>query len=519
MRIAVIGTGPAGLAAVSALIARGIRPEVFDLAAEAEPTARDLRDRMARAAPEDWTQADRSAAMHAPKSAERNTPRKRYFGSEYAYSDVDPILNIRSEGPVPSRALGGFSTVWGASVLPPNPEDLLAWPSRTRELDTGLSTWSQAMPMSGAPGRPSLPYGPQVSCLLEDIEKTRDGLSEQGIRMGAAHLAVAAAAAPPFHLSACNACGMCLSGCPYGAIFETTSRFQRLVRDGLVLLRVSTQVTHVEEQEGQVVLRGVDLLTGRAWHENFDRILLGAGAIASARILLRSRPDYGSALEMLDSQKILLPLLRLKAPADALERTGPTLAGAFVDLAPEPDRSGWAHLQITGVNPLLLQHLGIGPTAERGLWRRHLLAPVLARLMVGWAGMHSDCSGRIRLQVQEDGTQAGALIVNVKPRPETGAAARRTVAQFAKVLRRTGTYLPPVGWRIMPPGEGNHVGGGFPMREAPDGNRPHSDLLARPAGYKYVHLIDAAAFPSLPATTPTLLIMAHADRVARSIFE
>jgi choline dehydrogenase-like flavoprotein len=518
MRIAVIGTGPAGLAAVSVLITRGIRPEVFDLAAEAEPAALDLRDRMARTAPKDWAPTDRSAAMYAPKLPARDTPRKRYFGSDYAYSDIDPVLNIQSEGPVPSRAFGGFSTVWGASVLPPNPEDLSAWPDKTRQFETGLQVWSKAMPMSGAPGRPSLPYGPQMSCLLDDVEKAR-GRVGVGIRMGPAHLAVAAVETAPFHPVACNACGMCLSGCPYGAIFETASRFRRLVDDGLVRLRASAQVTHVDELDGQARVRGVDLLTGRAWTEHFDRVLLGAGAMASARILLRSRPDYGSIVEMLDSQKMLLPLLRLKGPAGALERTGPTLAGAFVDLPPDLDRSSWAHLQITGVNPLLLQHLGIGPDTKRGLWRRRLLAPILARVMVGWAGLHSDHSGRIRLQVREDGTQAGTLTIKSVPRSDTEVQARRAVAQFAKVLRCTGTYLSPIGWRIMPPGEGNHVGGGFPMRDAPDGNRLYSDLLARPAGFKYVHLIDSAAFPSFPATTPTLLIMAHADRIARNIFE
>ena len=47
------------------------------------------------------------------------------------------------------------------------------------------------------------------------------------------------------------------------------------------------------------------------------------------------------------------------------------------------------------------------------------------------------------------------------------------------------------------------------------GNHPvlRSDRLGRPAGLKRVHLLDAATFPSIPATTITLSIMANADRV------
>jgi choline dehydrogenase-like flavoprotein len=39
------------------------------------------------------------------------------------------------------------------------------------------------------------------------------------------------------------------------------------------------------------------------------------------------------------------------------------------------------------------------------------------------------------------------------------------------------------------------------------------DLLGRPNGFSRLHLVDASVFPSLPATTITLSVMANAHRI------
>jgi choline dehydrogenase-like flavoprotein len=40
-----------------------------------------------------------------------------------------------------------------------------------------------------------------------------------------------------------------------------------------------------------------------------------------------------------------------------------------------------------------------------------------------------------------------------------------------------------------------------------------SDRQGRPYGFERVHLVDASVFPSLPATTITLTVMANAHRI------
>jgi choline dehydrogenase-like flavoprotein len=75
----------------------------------------------------------------------------------------------------------------------------------------------------------------------------------------------------------------------------------------------------------------------------------------------------------------------------------------------------------------------------------------------------------------------------------------------------------PLAMRVGEPGRGYHSGGTFPMRQNP--GALETDLLGRPTGFSRVHLVDASVFPSLPATTITLSVMANAHRIGSAVLE
>lgn len=505
MRIAVVGSGPAGLAAAQALIARGIVPEIIDIAAVPPRPVRELRQSLAASAVADWPAAAVAAAQ-ANDTAGLAVPRKRYFGSDYVYAGTQD--GIVGDGPTPSRAFGGYSTIWGAAIAEPRAADLEDWPVECRPDPARLARIRRGLPVSGRGA--SVPYGPQMVALQRDAARVPVG---QAI-VETAGLAVAATGGDVDHPIPCNGCGMCLSGCPYGSIFSTVGAFERLEFAGRIRVRRGVRVVALYEDASGVRVEGVDLQSGDRYVEIFDSVFLAAGAIASTRIIMRSMGLFGADVELLDSQKILLPVLRRTAPSDALSRTGATLAGLFVDVPPGSRSPFWTHLQITGINPMLLAHLGIGPDPSRGTWRRLLLAPVLARLMVGWAGLHSDLSGRLVLRLDVNGPGGDSLHVRTRTNGQTKTAAAAAVRALRAVLRPTGSYVPPFGWRIARPGEGNHVGGSLPMRSSAARRSLSCDPLGRPVGFQRLHVVDASVFPSIPSTTMLLLTMANADRIA-----
>ena len=65
--------------------------------------------------------------------------------------------------------------------------------------------------------------------------------------------------------------------------------------------------------------------------------------------------------------------------------------------------------------------------------------------------------------------------------------------------------------KIAEPGRSFHTGGSFPMATQPRGFQ--TDLLGRLPGWKHTHAVDATVFPSIPATTITLSVMANAHRI------
>jgi choline dehydrogenase-like flavoprotein len=492
-RLAIVGAGPSALAAALAAIARGIMPDIFDIAAEPPAEARALRDRLAATPLADWRAEDRAAAR-ASSGAARGVPRKAWFGSAFAFADA--ALGVESGGAVPSRAFGGYSKVWGAAALAPGPGDLADWPAELRrDLAGALDRASAILPARA----PDLPYGPQMAALRADAAN-REALAP-------ARLAIERAS--------CNACGMCLSGCPYGAIFDAGAHLTALERDGKLRIVRSTFVAEVGEDASGATLRGHDLGSQAPFEFRYARILLAAGPIGTTRIVMRSRALFERDVTMKDSQKILIPILRRTAPAGALDDRGVMLAGLFVD---PPAPAGYAHrphLQITGINPMLLAHLGIGPAPSKGAWRRRMLAPLLARLMVGWGGLHSDYSGSLVLRLSPGDGPFDRLHIRTRETQASAAAARAAVASFRRALAPARTHIPPIGWRVVAPGEGNHLGASLPMG-GPD-SAPASDLLGRPLGFTRIHAVDASVFPSVPATTLLLLSMANADRIAREV--
>jgi choline dehydrogenase-like flavoprotein len=97
---------------------------------------------------------------------------------------------------------------------------------------------------------------------------------------------------------------------------------------------------------------------------------------------------------------------------------------------------------------------------------------------------------------------------------------------LARVLR-AGPYLDlyPVipSLRLAAGGKSYHFGGSFPHRMDPAEHGPGasttSDRLGRVGAWKRIHIVDAAVFPNIAATTFTLTIMANAHRIASESLE
>lgn len=111
----IIGSGPSGVAAAAALIARGRSVLMLDAGLEMDAGARSLRERMGAIEPDGWTAADREEIGSVRRSEKSDSIRP--FGSDFLFRPA-PGMEALAEpvgvhGLRPSFAKGGLSNGWG----------------------------------------------------------------------------------------------------------------------------------------------------------------------------------------------------------------------------------------------------------------------------------------------------------------------------------------------------------------------------------------------------------------------
>jgi choline dehydrogenase-like flavoprotein len=520
--ILVIGSGPAGVACAGALLEGGATVTLLDAGLELEPARRTQVATLQSIPSTSWTKESASFLRDGVETTHDGIPMKLAYGSDFAYRDPTGQA-IMSDGAYgkPSFARGGLSNVWGASVLPYRTEDMNDWPITAGDLAPHYRAALAMMPFAGRHDRleddfplyhddPGMLGGSsQAEALLRDLELNASQLSGHGVRFGAARLAVQAQGAGG--RAGCVHCGMCLHGCPYEYIYNSAHTLELLRGNSAFTYRAGVVVERLEEVSSEVEVTGRNLDGAEHFRMRADKVFVACGVLSTARIMLASLEAYGQAIHALDNCYFLLPLMRYRSQPEAIGERLHTLAQVFIEVVDPAIGPRRAHLQVYTYNELVREELArmMGPLrgALSMIQRR-----VLGRLLLVQGYLHSEMSARIRIVLQRgsDGASPSLHLAGV-PNPKTGpalAALRRRLGSERSAMRAA--PISPM-LRVGLPGRGFHTGGTFPMRVNP--GPFEADELGRPHGFTRVHVVDASVFPSLPATTITLSVMANAHRI------
>ncbi|MBD1205169.1 MAG: GMC family oxidoreductase [Rhodobacteraceae bacterium] len=515
MRVAVIGSGLAGLAATQALVRAGLKPVVID-SGERLPAERAAAvARMRGCAPTEWDPRDRALVSLNPSVSASGIPSKLAFGSDYFFRQADPVLPFRGSGAVfPTSAAGGVSVAWGATVLAPPRPEIVDWPIDVQAFEAAARRVRGWLPLAAdmADGlSPKFPtFGPtqDLPPMSPSVEAVAAALSEKargrGVAFGRARLALLR--------KVCRECGFCLHGCPYGAIYSAEDAFDEFYRAGKAEKCHGIGVEDLSEEGEGVRIKGRSLEDRSPREFVFDRVFLAAGALNSTHILMRSLPDAPPEVRLRTSQKFVLPLLLWRATRDS-GMSRPTLAELFIEYESRAAGGRWVHCQVSGPNDMLAQRLG----ADRGGARGMIGRAVLARAVVLWASLHSDRSGGLTARLERAADGRSTMVLTEERNPLTAATLRGVSAEIRGHLRGAGLIL-PVGGEVARIGSGNHIGSSFPMMRVPHG-LVSSDPLGRPGRFRRVHVVDSSILPDIPATTIAFASMTLADHVVTAALE
>jgi ferredoxin len=519
----VIGSGPAGVACARALLARGANVLMLDAGLDLEPDRAQAVSRLAATKPSEWPPEQVARLKEGMAAGAKGIPLKLIFGSDYPYRETEQHIPWQGQGVGlrPSLALGGFSTVWGAAMLPYRDADIDDWPIKVADLEKHYRAVTEFTSLAAQADdlaelfplycdRPQLLQSSrQAGLLFGNLDRHRAKLRERGWRFGRARVAVRAADTP--RGIGCACCGLCMYGCPYSCIYNSADTVRELRRETGFSYQRDVVVTALRENPGQVIIEGHDRRTRAPLSFEAGRVYLAAGVIPTAQILLRSQSAYDQPLCLRDSQYFLFPLVLARRTRGVQTESLYTLSQLFIEICrPEISRRT-VHLQVYTYSDLIGQAVRktFGPLAGP----LEILARQLEERMVIVQGyLHSDESQTISLILKRGGANGSdCLQVAAQPNPATRRTVKRVLHEMLRQTRQLGGVVLPPMLQMADPGRGFHNGGSFPMREKPGAFE--SDCLGRPQGWSRVHAVDATVLPSVPATTITFSVMANAHRI------
>ena len=525
----IVGSGPAAAGVALALASdRSQRVVVIDLGNRLDDERSAAVERMASSTADAWRDDDLRLVRTQPvESGRRGLPQKRSYGSDYPFQDVGQLAEVTATSHanrnVVSGAYGGLSNIWGSQVMPFTPATFSDWPVGYAELEPHYRAILTAIPFAAdddaiarrfpliVDGSPLPPLAPRSTSVLDAFDLHRSHVEGKGVTMGRARLA--------FDANRCIRCGLCMTGCPYGLIYSAAHTFDELRAAGRVEYLGGLQAIDIG-QEGQtpyVVAR--DLESGAHSRFEADRLYVACGAVGTSRLVLQSLRVYDQDVSMAESAQFVVPMLSAKRTPDPLATSEFTLNQFNMLVTLDEAWRDVSQIHFYPHNAAIADAL---PAPLRSGPGKPLGQQLLRRLTVGLGYLPSWESPQMRIRLAppvSEGEPAGIIISG----DEQAAGANW---MLRRVIRRMLQVAPALDlWPILPmtslsaPGKSYHFGGSLPHRsEAVDGPMT-TDRLGRLRTWSRVHAVDASVFPTVPATTFTLTIMANAHRIAAEVLK
>jgi ferredoxin len=523
-RSLIIGSGPA--AAGTALALSGDPTEeitVVDIGHRLDPHRQRIVDRMAAVAPDGWDEEDVTFVQAQPVGAGgKGLPQKRSYGSAYPFEDVGQLSEVlgvgHANGSVVSGAYGGLSNVWGSQVMPFTSATFSSWPISLEEMESHYRAILSEIPYAAeedalarhfpligpAAGLP--PLAPRSLAVLDAFDRHESFLDRNGVTVGRARLA--------FNAPSCVRCGLCMTGCPYSLIYSAAQTFDRLRNDRRVAYHDNLLALEVGQVGDVPYVVTRDLRSGDHCRFEADRIFVGCGAVGSTRLVLGSLNLFDENIELAESAQFVVPMVSRRPTPDPRERGEFTLNQFNMAVSLDEEWLDVAQIHFYPHNAALVDAL---PAPLKTRLGEPIANQLLRRLTVGLGYLPSWESPAMRMKITAP-SGSNDLAGIVVSGDERGAAGNQ---MFRRVARRMLIAAPKLDlWPLIPmaflsaPGKSYHFGGSFPHRASPADGQLTTDRLGRLAAWSRVHIVDASVFPTVPATTFTLTIMANAHRIA-----
>lgn len=518
--IFVIGSGPAGVSVSKALLERGERVTMLDVGRSLE---KNLSEEMLRLRKKsELSQVDMDQIRGSVEADVSGVGEKKLFGSSYVNRLSDRFRVVKHNSWFyMSFAKGGLSNLWGRLMMPLCREDMKDWPIPEGALDKYYSRVLEYVPLAGRKDRleqllPLYTTNPghmelsgQAEKLDKHMNRHAEALEEQGFSFGQSRLAACFDGSLK-RSDMCRRCGLCLYGCLYENLYSSAWTVEDLCLNEKFTYLSGNLVDHIEKDQDGLIIHSLRDTDGTPVTFKADKVFLAAGSVASTRIVMKSKKIYNLPVDFKVSDFYLFPSFTLFSKPNVVDEKLNTCCQYFLQLNDQKVDSRLVNLQIYTYTDYYYKAL----KQATGRFFSILQGPVrwfLSRFVVVFGYLHSENSAHMKLTLKNDDTLEVVGVNN----PDSVKILRRLKWKLWKNVRTTGLFPLPFVGKEQKIGHSVHFGASLPMGTEAKGLQ--TDIFGSVEGLDGLHVVDAAAFPAIPATSLTFVIMANAYRVGTEV--
>jgi choline dehydrogenase-like flavoprotein len=414
---------------------------------------------------------------------------------------------------IQSFCQGGLASAWGAGLYRYMDRDLEDFPIETQDLAPYYDRLTKEIGISGANddltpyfGRDEFlqkPLKPSINAsrIIKKYVKKRRRFNADGVYIGRPRLGVLSDGK-----DGRNPCGY--SNLEFwqpglSHIYSPALTMKRLIKEQKLIYREGLLVKSWDRQGSGLIVRAQTVGSGDTVNLPCKKLVLAAGAVGSARLVLQTKKDTRAELDLLDNPALQFPFvfpsrIGAKLETDAFGLTQLNLVYDSQNL--EKILQG-SLLEVT--SPSRAEFFHHFPWAAHDNLR--LIRHVLPALIVLQLFLPADASNAARLRLEEDG--------RLKIQAEKDRIKPEIIKDILKIFRRLGAFSSASRVVHVPKGQSIHYAGTLPMREDPRESYT-CDRSGELYGEPDVFVVDGSVFPALSAKNYSLALMANAMRTA-----
>ena len=400
-------------------------------------------------------------------------------------------------------------------------DDMRDWPLHPDALDQYYSRVLEYVPLAGKKDRleqllplhTSTPGYMKLSGQAEKLDKRlhlhSEYLEDQGFSFGQSRLA-ACFDGSWGRSDKCRQCGLCLYGCIYSDLYTAAWTLDDLCQNENFTYLSGHMVDYLERGQNDLAVYTIKEADSSSVVFRADKVFLAAGSVASTRIVLKSKKMYNVPVNFKVSDYYILPTFTLFSKSNVVDEALNTCCQYYIQLNDCVVDSRLITMQVYTYNDYYYKAF----KKAAGIFFPLLRRPIhwlLDRFVVVLCYLHSDNSAHMQFCLKENDLLEVVGVNN----PESQKIAQRLKWKLWKSIGKTGLVPFPFLGREQKIGLSVHFGASLPMSK--NANGLHTDTFGGVDGLDGLHVVDAAAFPAIPATSPTFVIMANAYRIGAEV--